>query len=125
MLNIENGTRRRRRSAHTAAEQSVLAAIDTEFTPLRLQYAEFRWFLRKLRLTCREFAYQVGRCEETVYNERYAGEYVREAWALLLKNSVGAKRFRVMRKACREELNIPAEPSKRPRKPQTPEKTLF
>lgn len=83
----------------------ALTRIERTYLPIRLRGDEFRWFLRLFNLTFTAFGEQVDRTRQTVAAETER-EYVREAWAELIRATLGTKKFTKMRKICREELGI-------------------
>lgn len=83
----------------------VLVEFDRRFAPISMSPDEFLWFLQEINLKQTSFARQVGCTSRTIYNERQR-EYVREEWAELIRNTVGLKRFRKLRKTCQTELNL-------------------
>lgn len=76
--------------------------IGRKFSPINMSPDEFLWFLKALKLKQTTFAEQVGCTPRTVYNERQR-EYVRESWSEIIKNTIGTKSFKQMRKMYNKE----------------------
>lgn len=101
-VNVPNQVDFRLKPQKKSPSADLLVEFERRISPIHMSPDEFLWFLKALKLKQTTFAEQIGCTPRTIYNERQR-EYVRESWSEKIKNTIGTKLFKRMRRLYNKE----------------------